>query len=90
MVEDKIFYTCKKCGWQTSIRAEWSDLKPKRCMNKKCNTDFRVKKSDLVIEMPKKKRAASEKATKKTTKKTVKHDKKDKTDGQKEASSEAV
>lgn len=48
----KIKYTCKKCGWHTSIWEEWEDLKPARCMNKKCNTSFRVDPSSLVIEKP--------------------------------------
>jgi hypothetical protein len=50
----KIKYTCKNCGWDTSIREEWADLKPKRCMNKKCNTSFLAKPDMLVIERPEK------------------------------------
>ena len=50
----KIKYTCKNCGWTTSIREEWSDLKPKRCMNKKCNTSFTRLPDSLEIELPEK------------------------------------
>lgn len=53
MVE-KIKYTCKNCGWTTSIREEWSDLKPKRCMNKKCNTSFQRSPDSLVVDLPQK------------------------------------
>lgn len=48
----KIKYTCKECGWETSIYEEWEDLKPQRCMNKKCNTSFRVKPDSLIITKP--------------------------------------
>lgn len=48
----KIKYTCKNCGWTTSIREEWMDLKPKRCMNKKCNTSFQKSPDSLQIELP--------------------------------------
>lgn len=37
---ERIKYTCANCGWETSVIAQWKDLKPKRCMNKKCNTSF--------------------------------------------------
>ena len=53
MVGNKIKYTCKNCGWTTSIREEWADLKPKRCMNKKCNTSFQKSPDSLVVEVPK-------------------------------------
>ena len=52
MVGNKIKYTCKNCGWTTSIREEWADLRPKRCMNKKCNTSFQKSPESLVTEMP--------------------------------------
>jgi len=52
MVGDKIHYTCKNCGWKTSIRVEWSDLKPKRCLNRKCNTSFLKTPDNLIIQMP--------------------------------------
>ena len=52
---NKIKYTCKSCGWETSIREEWGDLKPKRCMNKKCNTSFLAKPEALIIQRPVKK-----------------------------------
>ena len=53
MVGNKIKYTCKNCGWTTSIREEWADLKPKRCMNKKCNTSFQKSPESLVTDRPK-------------------------------------
>jgi hypothetical protein len=53
MVGNKIKYTCKNCGWTTSIREEWADLKPKRCMNKKCNTSFQKSPESLIVEVPK-------------------------------------
>lgn len=52
MVGDKIKYTCKNCGWCTSIRQEWSDLRPKRCMNKRCNTSFLKYKDALIVQVP--------------------------------------
>lgn len=52
MVGDKIKYTCKNCGSFTSIREEWADLKPKRCMNRKCNTSFIKFPDALVVQMP--------------------------------------
>lgn len=54
-MEGKIKYTCKNCGWTTSVRKEWADLKPRRCMNKKCNTSFQKSADSLLIEEPKKK-----------------------------------
>lgn len=54
MVGNKIKYTCKNCGWTCSIREEWPDLKPKRCMNRRCNTNFDKNKEALAIEMPEK------------------------------------
>ena len=49
---NKVKYTCKNCGWETSIRAEWGDLRPKRCMNKKCNTSFLAHPDALIIVRP--------------------------------------
>ena len=49
---DKVKYQCKNCGWETSIRQEWGDLRPKRCMNKKCNTSFAAKPEALIITRP--------------------------------------
>ena len=40
METDRIEYLCKKCGWRKSILAAWADLRPKKCMNKKCNCSF--------------------------------------------------
>lgn len=52
MIGDKIKYICKNCGWEISIRAEWGDLRPKRCMNRKCNTSFRKYPESLIIQYP--------------------------------------
>jgi hypothetical protein len=51
----KIKYTCKNCGWETSIWEEWEDLKPQRCMNKKCNTSFRLSPDALEVTRPEQK-----------------------------------
>lgn len=48
----KIKYNCKNCGWETSIWEEWQDLKPQRCMNKKCNTSFKLNPEALEITKP--------------------------------------
>jgi hypothetical protein len=48
----KIKYACENCGWETSIWEEWEDLKPQRCMNKKCNTSFRLNPEKLKITRP--------------------------------------
>lgn len=68
MVGSKIKYTCKNCGWTTSIREEWADLKPKRCMNKKCNTSFQKYPESLVVEMPKVEEVEEKKPTKRSKK----------------------
>ena len=65
----KIKYTCKNCGWTTSIREEWADLKPKRCMNKKCNTSFQRLPESLLIELPQKLEIEQEKRFVKKNKK---------------------
>lgn len=49
---NKIKYECKNCGWETSIREDWGDLRPKRCMNRKCNTNFQAKPDSLIITRP--------------------------------------
>lgn len=49
---EKIKYQCKNCGWETSIREEWGDLRPKRCMNKKCNTSFVKYRDALIVTRP--------------------------------------
>lgn len=49
---DKIKYQCKNCGWETTIRSEWGDLRPKRCMNKKCNTSFTKNRESLITTHP--------------------------------------
>lgn len=59
MLGDKVKFTCKNCGWQTSIRVEWADLRPKRCMNKKCNKSFHKEPNQLQIDLPPKKEKAA-------------------------------
>lgn len=71
MVGSKIKYTCKNCGWTTAIREEWSDLKPKRCMNRKCNTSFQKSPDSLLVELPEK---IEEVVEKKSTKKKKNED----------------
>ena len=51
-MSEKIKYSCKSCGWATSIRQEWADMKPKRCMNKKCNTSFVASPESLIVVLP--------------------------------------
>lgn len=46
-MERKVVYTCKNCGREYSIREEWGDLRPKRCVNKKCNISF-INNPDMV------------------------------------------
>jgi len=70
----KIKYTCKECGWHTSIWEEWEDLKPQRCMNRKCNTSFRVNPTSLIIEKPAKANVQQSVATVETKQ----HEKKEK------------
>jgi peptide subunit release factor 1 (eRF1) len=60
MIGNKVKFTCKNCGWTTSIREEWADLKPKRCMNKKCNTSFMKSPDSLVVELPSKEEVSEE------------------------------
>lgn len=76
---DKVKYQCKNCGWETSIRQEWGDLRPKRCMNKKCNTSFAAHPDALIITRPEPKQVApvvldqkEEKAHGKTSRKSQK------------------
>lgn len=72
----RVKYTCKNCGWETSIREEWGDIRPKRCMNKKCNTSFAASPESLIIDRPKKKLKVEDKNVPKPSKnrsgKTVK------------------
>lgn len=65
-MESKIRYTCKNCGWTTSIRQEWADLKPRRCMNKKCNTSFQKSADSLLIETGEKSSGSYKKSSKKS------------------------
>lgn len=70
-----IVYTCKKCKWQTAIVDQWADLKPKKCMNKKCGCYFLKEPDMLDIKKPESKKKDSKKVSKK--KKVVKKKKKD-------------
>lgn len=70
-----IVYSCKKCGWQTAVLAQWADLKPKKCPNKKCNCLFLREPDQLDVklppeEAPKKAPSAIRKKTKTTRKKS--------------------
>lgn len=47
-----IKYSCADCGWKTEIILQWADLKPKRCMGKKCKASFIKNPEKLMIEMP--------------------------------------
>jgi hypothetical protein len=47
-----ITYTCKDCNWQAEIIVQWADLKPSRCMNKKCNASFLKHPDKLDVSMP--------------------------------------
>jgi hypothetical protein len=49
---ERIKYTCANCGWETSVIAQWKDLKPKRCMNKKCNASFLKNPEALLCKDP--------------------------------------
>ncbi len=49
---ERIKYTCANCGWETSVIAIWKDVKPIRCMNKKCNTSFRKNPEALITKDP--------------------------------------
>lgn len=57
----RIKYTCKNCGWMTSVVAQWADLKPKRCMNAKCNTSFVRESQSLLVDDPTKAKLAKPK-----------------------------
>ena len=48
-----IYYKCKDCGWMTRIVKQWADLKPSKCMGKKCNARFDKDPSKLEIMLPK-------------------------------------
>lgn len=34
-------YKCKSCGWEKSIPALWSDVKPRFCANAKCELSLK-------------------------------------------------
>ena len=40
---EKLSYRCKDCGWEKSIPAQWADVSPRYCGNKKCKYSGRVK-----------------------------------------------
>ena len=48
----RVKYQCKNCGWSESLPEQWADLKPKRCMNKKCNTSFMKNPESLDTQFP--------------------------------------
>lgn len=56
----RIHYTCKNCGWTTSIPELWQDLKPRKCMAAGCKTIFIKDPSSLIITMPDADPASSE------------------------------
>lgn len=51
-MSNRIEYKCKKCGWEESIVADWADLKPKLCGNKRCNHSFLKNPTDLETKSP--------------------------------------
>lgn len=51
-MQERIKYTCKNCNWKDSVIAAWADIKPKRCMNRKCNTSFLKNPEQLLVEYP--------------------------------------
>lgn len=67
---ERIKYSCSNCGWETSVIAQWKDLKPKRCMNKKCNTSFRVNPEALITKDPTLNKKVEKKDTKSGKKST--------------------
>jgi len=73
----KIKYSCKNCGWETQIREEWADLKPKRCMNKKCNTSFLKSPESLEVARPQKDEPKVEQKSHKQSKQNKKQDNED-------------
>ena len=48
-----IVYSCKECDWQAAVLAQWADIKPKRCGNKKCQCLFLKNPDKLDIKLPK-------------------------------------
>ena len=51
----RIKYKCAKCGkWEASLVKEWTDIKPSKCMNKQCKTNFIAEPQALLIELPQK------------------------------------
>jgi len=77
MSTGRIKYTCKNCGWETSVIVEWADLKPRRCMNRKCNTSFLKHPEQLVIQMPEQAKPVEQAEDISKTKKTGKKKKED-------------
>lgn len=73
---DRIKYVCKNCGWSTSIIAQWADLKPPRCMNAKCNTNFKKNPDSLQIINPRLKKTIKKKVEKKEEAKVEKTNRK--------------
>lgn len=48
----RIHYTCKNCGWTTSIPELWADLRPRKCMGHGCKTVFIKDPSALIVTTP--------------------------------------
>lgn len=52
MLNGRVKYTCKNCGWKADIIWEWRDLKPEVCANSKCGISFLANPSMLDIKYP--------------------------------------
>lgn len=48
----RIKYKCKQCSWEASLVAEWTDIRPKRCGNRRCGQNFLTSPTDLEITQP--------------------------------------
>lgn len=40
---EKLVYKCSHCGWERTIPAQWADVSPRYCENKKCRYSGRIK-----------------------------------------------
>lgn len=41
---EKLTYKCSECGWEKAIPAQWADVSPRYCGNKKCKYSGRIKR----------------------------------------------
>lgn len=61
----RIVYTCKKCGWKSSILVAWGDIRPKKCAGRRCQRNkpnaFLKYTEDLLILKPQLKETKSAK-----------------------------